>query len=189
MDAESFDTLARSLSAPRSRRAALGAALAGGMLSALGVSRAAPTVVAAQGQTCALAFAANVRMGPSLNRPLMANGTTPGELRGQLRFGLNAQGTLQNATVQLADGSSLPVVGQATGYSLQLRIALGPQAALVAVGVGEQEIARCLGAIDGVATGPQSGDLGDWHAAAGVQNVPTSGQGSTGATQSTATGA
>ena len=58
------------------------------------------------------------------------------------------------------------MVGQATGHALQVRIDLGQRLALVAVGVGEQEIAACQGAIDGLASGPDVGDLGDWHAAA-----------------------
>ena len=175
MDADRFDTLARALSAPRSRRAALSSAAAGGLLSALGLTRAVPETRAAQGGLCVVAFAATT-------------GRT-GEVRGNLSFSLAGSGNLDNAALTLPDGAQLPVVGQATGHSLQLRIALGPQQALVAVGVGEQEISRCQGAIDGVATGSQSGDLGDWHATAGVQNIPSGGQGSAGATQSTAAGA
>src|SRR5215207_5165941 len=175
MDADRFDTLARSLSVPRSRRAALSSAAAGGLLSALGLTRAVPETRAAQGGLCVVAFAATT-------------GRT-GEVRGNLSFSLAGSGNLDNAALTLPDGAQLPVVGQATGHSLQLRIALGPQQALVAVGVGEQEISRCQGAIDGVATGSQSGDLGDWHATAGVQNIPSGGQGSAGATQSTAAGA
>ena len=79
--------------------------------------------------------------------------------------------------VQLLDGSSLPVVGQATGHALDLRIGVGPGRALVAVGVGEQPVTQCLGAFDGPATGPQVGDLGEWHATAGVQNLPGAARG------------
>src|SRR5215212_6308297 len=172
MDAERFDTLARALSAPRSRRAALSSAAAGGLLTALGLTRAVPETRAAQGGLCVVAFAATT-------------GRT-GEVRGNLSFSLSQRGSLDNAALTLPDGTQVPVVGQATGHSLQLCIALGPQQALVAVGVGEQEITQCLGAIDGVVSGPQAGDLGDWHAAAGVQNVPSGGQGSTGAAPNTA---
>jgi hypothetical protein len=169
MDPARFDTLARSLSAPRSRRAALSAAAAGGLLSALGLTRSVPETRAAQGGTCVLAFAAQVVQGPSTQQALTPNDTRAGEVRGDLSFSLSGSGNLDNATLTLADGTSLPVVGQATGHALQVRIDLGQRLALVAVGVGEQEIARCRGAIDGVATGPQSGDLGDWHATAAQQ--------------------
>jgi hypothetical protein len=116
-----------------------------------------------------LAFAAQVLQGPSRDQPLTANAGRAGEVQGDLIFSLSRSGNLDNATLTLADGTSLPVVGQATGHSLHLRIDLGQRLALVAVGVGEQEIARCQGAMDGVATGPQRGDLGDWHATAGQQ--------------------
>ena len=117
----------------------------------------------------ALAFAATVRLGPSIEQMLTPNGTQSGELRGDLRFALSDTGTLEQGALLLRNGTSLPVVGQATGYALQMRIALEPRVALVAVGVGEREIRDCTGAIDGVVTGPQVGDLGDWHAAASDQ--------------------
>jgi hypothetical protein len=185
VDGDRFDTLAKRLSTPTSRRATVGAAVTGGFLSALGLTRSIPEASAAQGGTCVVAFAAQVRQGPSTQQPLIPGGRA-GEIRGDLSFSISRSGSLDNATLTLADGTSLPVVGDAAGHSVQLRIALGPKQALVAVGVGEQEIAQCLGAIDGVTTGPQSGDLGDWHAAAGVQNVPRGGQSSTGAAQGSA---
>ena len=159
MDADRFDTLAKRLSTPTSRRAALGAAVAGGVLGALGLTRSVPEAAAAQGQTCVLTFATTVRSGPSAGQSL-APGAQPGQLQGQLSFALSDSGSLDNATLTLADGTSLPVVGDATGHSLQLRIALGPQRALVAVGVGEQEIARCQGAIDGLVTGRRRASSG-----------------------------
>ena len=88
MDADRFDTLARSLSARRSRRAALGAAAAGGFLSALGLTRAVPEARAAQGGTCVVQFAAN------------AGGT--GEVRGILSFSLAQTGNLENAVLSLS---------------------------------------------------------------------------------------
>ena len=174
MDADRFDTFTRSLGAPASRRTALGTALAGGLLSAFGLSRTVPEASAAQGGLCTLAFAAQVRQGPSANRPLVAGGA-PGELRGNMRFSLSGSGNLQNADLLLDDGSSLPVVGQATGHGFQARITFGQGRALVAVGVGEQDVTRCLGPLDGPATGPEVGDLGEWHGAAGVQNLPGGG--------------
>ena len=53
-----LDTLARTFGAPTSRRAALGAAVAGGLLSALGTR-------AAQAATCRLDIVATIRLGPS----------------------------------------------------------------------------------------------------------------------------
>jgi hypothetical protein len=170
MDGDRFDSLARRVGTPTSRRAALGAAVAGGVLGALGLTRSVPEAAAAQGQTCALTFATTIRSGPSAGQSL-APGAQPGQLQGQLSFALSDRGSLDNATLTLADGTSLPVVGDAAGHSLQLRITLGPQRALVAIGVGEQEIARCQGAIDGLVTGSAAGELGDWHATAGQQTA------------------
>jgi len=187
MDAERFDTLAKRLVTPTTRRATLGAVAAGGLLSALGLSRTVPAAQAAQDGTCALAFVVMVWQGPSVEQALTPNGTRPGELRGELRFSLSETGNLEDGTLLLPDGASLPVVGQATGHSLQVRIELGQRLTLVAVGVGEQAVAACQGAIDGVATGPEVGDLGDWHAAVLRQTART-GSGGTGVARQGATG-
>ena len=92
--------------------------------------------------------------------------TQPGQLQGKLSFTLDESGNLEKATLTLPNDTSLPVVGQATGNSLQMRIILDGREALVAMGVGEADIADCKGAVDGTTAGPQIGDLGDWHARA-----------------------
>src|SRR4051812_446129 len=120
MEADRFDTLAKRLVAPSTRRASLGALAASGLLTALGLSRPVPETRAAPGTTCSLAFAATVRLGASAAQTLTPNGTTPGELRGELRFALSDGGTLEQCALLLRNGTSLPVVGQATGYALQL---------------------------------------------------------------------
>jgi hypothetical protein len=159
------------VAAPATRRAALGALAGGGLLGALGLKRAP---ILAQTPTCTLAFVATVRLGPSTEPPLAGGAGRPGELRGELSFSLAETGRLEAGSLRLADGTRLPVVGQATGHALQVRIALGPRQAVVALGVGEQEVAACQGAVDGTATGPQVGDLGDWHAVA-VRRTGTGG--------------
>ena len=168
MDANRFDTLTRSMGAPASRRAALGATLAGALLGALGLARTVPEARAAQRGSCTLAFSANVRLGPSVSQSLAA-GEQAGALRGELSFDLDQGGRLENGVLQLPTGEAFPVIGQATGYSFQARIELAPSSAMVLVGVGEREVAACQGAIDGVVTGPDLGDLGDWHGAAAQQ--------------------
>nr|MBA2597555.1 hypothetical protein [Chloroflexia bacterium] len=132
MDADRFDTLAKRLVAPTSRRSALGAAVGGGFLSALGFPRVVPEARAAQGGTCVLAFAAQVLQGPSVQQTLTPSGARPGEVRGDLSFSLSATGNLENASLTLGDGTSLPVVGQAMGHSLQVRIELASRVAVVA---------------------------------------------------------
>jgi hypothetical protein len=63
MDAPRFDSLARRVGAPTSRRTALGTAVASGVLGALGLSRTQSVVQAAQGQVCVLTFTSTVRTG------------------------------------------------------------------------------------------------------------------------------
>ena len=188
MDADRFDTLARTLTSARSRRSALGSVVAGGVLSAFGLGRGEPQHVAAQGECgdngelcdlagqgglCVVDFEATVQQGPSAGQALVRGGAA-GTLRGYLRFSLSGSGNLQNADLLLSDGSSLPVVGQVTGHSFQVRVDFGQGRAVVAVGIGEQPVARCLGRIDGTAVGPGFSDLGAFHALAGVQNIPPS---------------
>ena len=168
MDSNSFDRLARSMVTPTSRRRALGVLTAGGLFT--GRSRG-NAVLAAQATTCSYDFVMTVRSGPSASQLLTGDASTPGEVRGQLTFGLDASGALADATLLLPDGTSLPIVGQATGNALQLRINAGPDLVFVNVGVGEQAITACQGAVDGIATGPQAGDLGDWHAVATSQGA------------------
>jgi hypothetical protein len=107
-----------------------------------------------------------VRVGPSLQDTLAKVGSPPGEVRGELLIGLSETGELAQSSLQLPDGSSVPVIGQATGNAIQFRIDLAPDRIVVAVGVGQQAIATCQGSVDGLITGPQTGDIGDWHAVA-----------------------
>jgi hypothetical protein len=166
MDADRFDALSKRVATPTTRRATLGAMIA----SALGLAGVPPAPTSAQadqGQICSMAFMATVRMGPSTSQPLVSGATQPGQLQGDLSFALAKSGNLENAGLKLADGTTLPVVGQATGHALQLRITLNGRVALVAMGVGEGEITACEGAVDGTTVGPQMGDLGEWQARAG----------------------
>ncbi len=175
MDSERFDSLTRRLAAPATRRRALSAAATSGFLGALGLGRS-DVARAAQlnGGVCSIPFTTVVRDGPSADRPLTRGGQ-PGELSGTLQFSLDGNGNLEQATLNLTDGTSLPVLGQASGFALQARIQLAPNLAVVAVGVGEQEIAACAGAIDGPSSGPQVGDIGDWHAGSAAQTAAGSG--------------
>lgn len=163
MDASRFDILARRVGRPTSRRTAMGAALAGGVLGALRVNRGQQDVLAVQGQKCVLDFTANVRTGPDAQQALLP-GAQPGQLQGQLSFLLSPSGNLENGELLLPNGVSSPVVGQATGHSLQMRMAIGDNVTLVAIGVGEYDVTACQGIFDGLVTGPQAGDMGDWRA-------------------------
>ncbi|MFT4041001.1 MAG: hypothetical protein QM692_22655, partial [Thermomicrobiales bacterium] len=152
------------------------AAVAGGVLGALGLGGITPAVRAARGDTCTLAFTATVRSGSNAGKQLVS-GAQPGELTGQISFTLSDTGDIENGELTLPNGATAPVVGQATGHSFQIRTPLGSDLVLVAVGVGESAIGDCAGAIDGLITGPARGDMGDFHAEA---QGATPGSGGTG---------
>lgn len=164
MDPSRFDRIAKSVASQPSRRHLL--RLFGGGLFATAGAGGRAALTAAQSQTCTLAFNGAIRLGPSTSE-LIAGGKTPGALAGQLTFGLDAQGALSQARLQLADGTSFPFVGQATGRAFNARVDFGNGLVLVTVGTADQDLSACQGQIDGVLTGPQIGDLGDWHGALG----------------------
>jgi hypothetical protein len=109
-----------------------------------------------------LAVTATIRSGPSAS--LTLPGAKPGELAGTLTVTLGPDGAIDQGGFTLSDGVTLPVVGQATGRELALRARVGLGQTLVLIGVADQAVTQCAGAIDGLLTGPQPGDLGDWQA-------------------------
>lgn len=58
-------------------------------------------------------------MGPSVDQVMTAGGPG-GEIRGDISFAIADSGKLQAGEPRLADGTAYPVVGQATGHSLQM---------------------------------------------------------------------
>jgi hypothetical protein len=167
MDADRFDHLSRSLADRISRRSAVKHFGGGGILAAalagFGISRleaSAQTDTA----TCAMDLVANVRLGPSQEKQF--GGTNKGELRGQLRFALGDQGRLVDGVFRLTDNTELVAIGQVAGPAVTVRISIPLGGTLVLVGAGEKALRSCDGAVDGMLTGPQPGDLGDWHATA-----------------------
>ncbi|MFL5759928.1 MAG: hypothetical protein ACJ789_09320 [Thermomicrobiales bacterium] len=167
MDANRFDDLSRSLADRLSRRSAVkhlgGSGLLAAALAGLGVSRFG-AVAQVDTATCALDLVANVRLGPNQNQKF--GDSDPGQMRGQLRFALGDQGRLVNGVFRLPDDTEMHAVGQVAGPSLTVRIAIPFGGTLVLVGAGAKAIRSCDGAVDGMLTGPQPGDLGDWHATA-----------------------
>jgi hypothetical protein len=183
MDPRQFDALSRTVAGGVSRRQALArfgaAGVLAGLIGALGRDRPVHALPRAQTETCRLVIVATVRLGPSADALLQ--GEKPGELRGEISVALGADGAIDRGRLRLGGGQELPVVGQATGRAIDLRVEAGIGQALVFTGTAQQPLARCQGAVDGLFTGPQAGDLGDWHATAtaigevpdGVAAVPT----------------
>ncbi len=173
MDGHAFDELSRAMARGLPRRQVLVRLGAGGLgaalLGAVGLDRAGTARTAAQAETCRLEIVANVRFGPSAGT--IIRGPMPGELRGELRFTLGPDGAIDQGRWRLEDdteedGTELAVVGQATGRAITLRVQAEEDLVIVLVGAAEQDLTACRGAVDGLLTGPQAGDLGDWHAIA-----------------------
>ena len=166
MDNGQLDALTRRVAAAGgSRRGALAALAGGGLLAAFGREHA-PAAAQNANATCTMTVAVTLRLGPSAGKLLGPGASKPGILQGDLSVEFGKDGAIDKGSLKLADGSTVKVVGQTTGRSLNLRLETGQNQAIVLVGVGAEEIAGCSGAVDGLATGPQPGDLGDWHATA-----------------------
>jgi hypothetical protein len=174
MDPRQFDALSRTLASGVSRRQAVrrwgAAGVLAGLAAAVGRGRVEAARVAMQEETCSLAVVANVRIGPSAGATLQ--GTVPGELRGEIRFALGSEGQIDNGRLILEGGVELRAVGQATGRALTLRAQAGIGQTIVLTGAGEEDLAVCTGAVDGLFTGPQRADIGDWHALATSLGTP-----------------
>ena len=156
MDADRFDTVARLLAGRFSRRRILGRAGAGGVVAAVG----------------AVGGAAGLGRGPGggargrlLGRPGGAVLVGPNEgrrYRGTLTFRIDDGGAIDDADWETDDGDRFDAVGQATGRALNLRIELDDGAVLTLTGTGERDLLLCRGAIAGLFSGPEAGDLGSW---------------------------
>jgi len=188
MDPNQFDTLTRHYATSTTRRNAIRGLAGGGLLAALGFRSAAPARVAAA-STCTLDWTGNVRLGPDTGVMLVTGASQPGELKGTLTLSLGDDGSIDQGQLSLLDGTTMVVVGQTVGRSLNLRLTNNNGAMLVAVGTGEQSIAACTGRADGSLTGPQMGDLGEWHAVAtgGATSTTTGNQGGVASNANTST--
>lgn len=187
MDPNRFDAFTRRYAAATTRRSALGGLLGGGFLAAFGFANLGAAAPARAAATCTLTWTANVRLGPSAGAMLVNGAAQPGELKGTLTLPLGNDGSIDQGQLILANGSSVTVVGQAVGRALNLRLQSGNGQAFVAVGTAEQAVTSCSGKIDGSLTGPQVGDLGEWHAVA--SGVTTGSNGAAGGSNGTTTGA
>lgn len=189
MDPRDFDRLARSAASGVSRRGILAWLGRGGAASVLGAAgltavqrdvNAATATPPAPG-TCTLHVTADIRLGPSSTQHLTPKNAKPGEFRGELSFRPDAKGAVKNGVFLVADGTKYAVNGQIVGSALDLRIAISKDRAVILTGVGAQDLGVCAGAVDGLFTGPQAGDLGDWHATATLTPAATT-TGAVGAT-------
>jgi hypothetical protein len=168
MDPSQFDALSRTVASGVSRRQAVAkfgvAGVLAGLSGVLGRQRTAAAVPIMQNANCRLEIFAAIRLGPSAG--VILDGSVPGELRGRLNLAIGADGAIDNGRFRLEGGAELPVVGQADGRTLNLRVDVATDQTLIFVGTAAQRLEQCTGDIDGLLTGPRVGDLGDWHATA-----------------------
>jgi hypothetical protein len=168
MDPSQFDALSRTVASGVSRRQAVAkfgvAGVLAGLSGVLGRQRSAAAVPIMQNANCRLEIFAAIRLGPSAG--VILDGSVPGELRGRLTLAIGADGAIDNGRFRLEGGAELPVVGQANGRALNLRVDVATDQSLILVGTAAQKLEQCTGDIDGLLTGPRVGDLGDWHATA-----------------------
>src|SRR4051794_23542100 len=122
MDSKQFDALSRALGRGISRRRAVTRLGATGLVAGLGtlIGRGGVEALpATQSETCRLTIMATIRIGPSASTIFQGSG--PGQLRGELSFGIGQGGTIDTGSLKLEGGTNLPAVGQATGRALNLR--------------------------------------------------------------------
>src|SRR6476661_5881763 len=156
MDAGRFDALSRSLADRRSRRSALrgigAGGLAAGLFAALGVERAP----AASG-SCALTIFAKTSAGPHKNKTYS----------GTLNLQIGENGAIDQGNFTTDDGQSHPLVGQATGRALSLRITMAQNTVLELNGTADIDLLLCRGAASGTFGGPSDTDIGTWRTGTG----------------------
>ena len=130
----------------------------GGLGAVLGVR-----ALSAQGtvQICALPIYAEVYVGPYL-------GT---EYEGAISLDIDETGAIESGTFQTIDGQSVPLVGQADGRALDLRIDLGNGLLLTLTRTAELPFSVCQGAAAGSFAGPEMGDMGTWTTVEGGLSV------------------
>jgi hypothetical protein len=150
MDANRFDMLSRSLSRRGSRRGLAAGGIAAG-LAALGIERAAAA------NTCALQIQATTVTGT--HKDTIYTGT--------LNIEIGDNGAIDNGSFNTSDGANHPLVGQATGRALHLRITLGDSQVLALEGTAANDLILCRGEASGTFGGPDDTDLGTWRTVSG----------------------
>jgi len=152
MDAGRFDSLSRSFATRSSRRAALRGLGAGGLAAGVFAALGGDHAPAASG-TCALKIFAKTSAGPHKD-------TT---YAGTLTFTIGDNGAIDSGSFDVADGSHLKLVGQATGRALNLRVTLADGGILALNGTADNDLIVCRGAASGVFGGPSDTDIGTWR--------------------------
>jgi len=114
----------------------------------------APAFQFGSGDQCVLGIAGTVSLGPNTGQ----------SFQGTLTISLGQDGAIDTGTVQFTDGTTSPVVGQATGRSIRLRVGSDPATAMTFVGSGVFPVDQCTGDFSGAFAGPGVQNVGVWVA-------------------------
>ena len=106
------------------------------------------------GDQCVLGIAGTVSLGPNQGQ----------SFQGTLTLSVGQDGAIDSGTVQFQDGTTSPVVGQAIGRSIRLRVGTDPDSILTFVGSGMFPIDQCNGDLSGAFAGPGIENVGVWVA-------------------------
>lgn len=106
------------------------------------------------GDQCVLGIAGTVSLGPNTGQ----------SFQGTLTFSIGQDGAIDSGTVQFTDGTTSPVVGQATGRSIRLRVGSDPDSVMTFVGSGVSPVDQCTGDFSGAFAGPGVQNVGVWVA-------------------------
>ncbi len=114
----------------------------------------APVFQFGSGDQCVLGIAGTVSLGPNTGQ----------SFQGTLTISIGQDGAIDSGTVQFSDGTTSPVVGQATGRSIRLRVGTDPASIMTFVGSGESPVDQCIGDFSGAFSGPGVQSVGVWVA-------------------------
>jgi hypothetical protein len=171
MNPRRFDALTKALTTRTSRRAGLPQVAALALAAAVGAGghRAAAQEATPAAGTCTLPLELVVRAGPDAGTAwrgrLTAQVDATGALTGTFAARHDAPGAhVVNVTpVPTAVATTaLPVLGQATGHAISLLVTVAPGQQVYGVGVLEQPLDQCRGAMGGPFVGPDPADTGSW---------------------------
>jgi hypothetical protein len=136
------------------------------------MARSSESTAAPSGTSPGLTFAAVQFDSPEGQCVLDITGTTEigpnaGQtFQGSLSLSIGSDGAIDSGTLQLADGTSEPVVGQATGRSIRLRIGADAESVVTFTGSGVSPLDQCIGDLAGAFAGPGLENIGYWSATA-----------------------
>jgi hypothetical protein len=122
----------------------------------LSPAASAPATQFDSGDQCVFDISGTTDLGPNTGQTF----------QGTLSLGIGPDGAIDSGTLQLADGTTVPLVGQAIGRSLRLRVGSDAASVVTFTGSGVSPLDECAGIITGAFVGPGLQNVGVWTATA-----------------------